>query len=188
MKIYFSSSLRAKKFYQKNFEKISSLIEKLGHQHTSNFIIKANPDDFYNRKNQNFDSFYSNLLSQIKKADVCVFEVSAHSLGIGYCVNLALDLGKPVIALHFKDKEPAFFKGIKNDRFQLHEYTLGNLEEVLKDSLDYVKGLLDIRFTFFVTPKINNFLTWIAKQKKTPRAVYLRTLLEKEIVRKGYKE
>ena len=186
MKVYFSSSLRAKKLYQKNFEKIYQIIRDLGHKHTSSFLIKADPDVFYKRKGGEFAKFYKKLVSKIKKADVCVFEVSLHSLGIGYCVDLALQLGKPTVLLYLKGNKPVFFAGIESDRVQLYEYEMDDLRGVLQDALEVAKSLIDIRFTFFVTSKINNFLTWIAKDKKIPRAVYLRQLLAQEMKKEDF--
>jgi len=188
MKIYFSTSLRAKKLYQKNFEKIYKIIEDLGNKHTSDFILEAEPESFYKRSGKAFTRFYDKLTKQIRKADICVFEVSLHSLGIGYCVNLALDMGKPVVILHVKDKKPVLFQGIKDKRMQIYEYNLNNLERVLKDALEIAKDAMDIRFTFFITSKINRFLDWISKTKKIPRAVFLRRLINEAMEKEGFTE
>jgi hypothetical protein len=186
MKVYFSSSLRAKKYHQDIFEKIYKIIKDLCYNHTSDFIIKAKPIKYY-KEGQDFAKFYQKLVSQIKKADVAVFEVTMHSLGIGYCVDLALHMGKPVVLLYQKDANPIFFKGIKSDRLQLYEYSSEkDLQQVLKGALEMAKDMIDIRFTFFISPEINRFLAWIAKHKKTPRAVYLRNLIESDM--KKYKD
>lgn len=185
MKIYFSSSLRAKKQYGQNFKLIYDFIKEFGYSHTSDFIISHDPDDFY--KKGDFAKFYQNLLNQIKKADICVFEVTLHSLGIGYCVNLALQMGKPVILLYYQNSNPVFFKGLKSDKLQIYKYTRDNIKEVLVDALTIAKEAVDIRFTFFITPQINRFFNWIAKNKKIPRAVYLRNLLDIAIKKENFK-
>lgn len=187
MKIYFSSSLRAKKLYKKNFELIYKLIEKLGHKHTSDFLIKSDPEKFYKLGSGDFSQFYKKLTSQIKKADVCVFEVSLHSLGIGYCVNLAIEIGKPVILLYLKGENPVFFKGIKSERVQIYEYEPKQLKDVLTDALQVAKEMIDIRFTFFITPEIIRFLNFISKKNKIPRAVYIRSLLDEAIKKENFR-
>jgi len=187
MKVYFSSSLRARNLYKKDFKRIYHIIEDLGHKHTSDFVLKANPEEFYKRKGEGFSKFYKKLTSQIKKADICIFEVSLHSLGIGYCVDLALQMGKPVILLYRQGNSPVFFKGIKSDRLQLYQYQPEDLKDVLEGAVEVAKEKIDIRFTFFITPKIVRFLNYIAKEKKIPRAVYLRDLLKKEIKKTGFK-
>jgi len=187
MKVYFSSSLRAKKLYKDNFKKIYQTIKDLEHKHTSDFVLKADPENFYSRTGNEFEKFYNRLTSQIKKADVCVFETSLHSLGIGYCVNLALDMGKPVIILHLEGEKPALFYGIKDDRLQICKYSKDNIKKVLKTALEVAKGMMDIRFTFFITPKITRFLDWVSKEKKTPRAVYLRNLINEAMKKEDFK-
>lgn len=187
MKIYFSASLRAKNTYKKNFDLIHQFIEDLGYAHTSDFMIKARPEEFYNRKAEDFLGIYKNLTSQIKKADICVFEISSPSLGTGYCVDLALQTGKPVVLLYLKGSNPMFFKGIKSDRLQLYEYKIKDLREVLEDAIKTAKDSIDIRFTFFITPKIVRFLSFISKKKKIPRAVFLRQLLEESMQKEGFK-
>ena len=47
MKIYFSSSLRAKTKYLDIFREIYNIIERLGHKSTSNFLLKADPEEYY---------------------------------------------------------------------------------------------------------------------------------------------
>jgi len=187
MKIYFSSSLRAKRLYKTNFEKIYRVITDLGYKHTSNFLLEANPEDYYQRKGEDFAKFYKNLTSQIKKADICVFEVTLHSLGVGYCVNLALQMGKPVVLLYQKGGNPIFFKGIKSEKFLLYEYELSEIKEVLEEALETAKEATDIRFTFFINPKINQFLSWVKKNKKIPRSVYLRHLIQDAMKKENYK-
>lgn len=188
MKIYFSSSLRAKKQYKANFEAIYKAIKNLGYIHTSDFIIKADIDEYNRRRSgHEFVKFYKDINYQMKKADVCIFEVSLNSLGVGYCVNLALQMGKPVILLHIKGTDPIFFKGIKSDKLLIYEYELNELREVLKDAFNIVHALIDIRFTFFINSKISQFLDWIATDKKTPRAVYLRHLLETAMKKENFK-
>ncbi|MFC1711285.1 hypothetical protein ACFLZ1_01730 [Patescibacteria group bacterium] len=187
MKVYFSSSLRAQKYYKKTFDLIFKYIKSLGYSHTSDFLITADPNKYY-KDRFNFEKFYKVLTAQMKKASVCVFEVSLHSLGIGFCVDLALQMGKPVVLLYKKGHNPIFFKGIRSEKLQLYEYQSDDdLKEVLKDALEIAKGMSDIRFTFFINSKINQFLTWIAKVKKVPRAVYLRDLIQEAMKKEGFK-
>jgi hypothetical protein len=55
------------------------------------------------------------------------------------------------------------------------------LEEKLKGALERAKEQSDIRFNFFVTPQILSYLSWLSGRKRIPRAVFLRTLIEREM-------
>ena len=73
------------------------------------------------------------------------------------------------------------FEQLKELDSSLREYNGLDLREVIKRSLEYLSEQMDTRFNFFISPKIGSYLDWIAKKKKTPRAVYLRKLIEKEM-------
>lgn len=186
MKVYFSSSVRTKKFYDENIKKIHQLIGELGYKLTSDFIIKVKPKEFYKRSPQEAVSFYKKMVKEIKEANICVFEISLDSSGIGYSINMALDSGKPVIALHAPERKPYLLQMINHPKVQVLEYASGDLKEVLKDALEFAKEQMDIRFTFFITPKIAQYLDFIKKKRKVARATFLRSLIEKAI--KGDRE
>lgn len=187
MKVYFSSTVKAKKHLAKNFSHIFKTIEDLGHKNVSNFVLQVDEQAFYERPSGIADKHYKQMLKEIKSADAVIFEVSVASLGIGYLVNLVLEMEKPVILLHTKDYPPYLFQFIKSDKLQVYEYSLDNIKKVLNSALEEAKESTNVRFTFFVTPKILHFFDFIAKKKKIPRAVYLRKLIDEAMVEEKFK-
>src|SRR3989339_240542 len=96
--------------------------------------------------------------------------------------------GKPVIAFYDKRISPNLIKGIDSDKFQAVSYDSQNLEDAVKTAVSKARSTMDIRFNFFISPQINEYLDWISRIKRIPRAVYLRELLEKELAKnKEYK-
>jgi hypothetical protein len=63
----------------------------------------------------------------------------------------------------------------------LKEYRSDNMEKIIWDSLKEAKGLIDMRFNFFVSPKILNYLDWIGRKRMIPKSVFLRNLIEREM-------
>ena len=181
MKIYFTASSRGTSDFNKQFKSIYSFISSQGHKHTSDYATESNPTEVYSSTKENNEELYKRAMKQMKKSDIAILEVSTHSLSMGYLIEASLAIGKPVIALYQSGHKPAFAAGISNDRFQLIEYNQGNLEDILIDALDYASSQQDTRFNFFVAPKHINFLDWVAKNKKIPRSVFLRRLIEREI-------
>lgn len=181
MKVYFSASARAKKEYQKSIGRIYSLIKKFGGSHVTDFIVKVDPEDFYQYSHKQAVSFYKKMVNGIKQADICIFETSKESAGIGYSVNLALDAGKPVIALHRPYHKPYLLQMINHPKIQVVEYKDSNLEAVFKKTWETAKEQMDTRFTFFLTPKLANYLDFIKRDKKLARAAFIRGLIEKSM-------
>jgi len=124
---------------------------------------------------------YKQAVKDIKKAELVVMEVSGHSMSAGYLICQALDMNKPVVALYKGEHKPIFIGGIVNPRLFLVAYNEKNVEEVLKKVFKKVASLIDVRFNFFVNPKILTYLDWVAGKRKIPKSVFLRNLIEKEM-------
>jgi len=108
-------------------------------------------------------------------------EGSTPSFGVGQEIMEAVGDNKQVIVLYQKGMKPHILRGVGSDAIYMYEYTKDNLREVLKDVLDYAKSRSDTRFNFFISPEIGAYLDWIAKNKRIPRAVYLRRLIEEDM-------
>jgi len=180
MKIYFVGSIRGKKRYLKNYEAIIKTLEKLGHKVKDN-TINLDPAYVNEPSDKEKVKFYRKVLSAISWADIVLAEGSFPSMGVGYEISLALEKGKLVLVLHEEDNAPYFLEGVGSDKLEVTKYNLGNLKEILVESIDYLSGQQDVRFNFFVSPKIVRYLDFISKIKKLPRAVYLRNLIEKDM-------
>lgn len=189
MRIYFTCSARGLDEYGKNYELIFQTIKDLGHSHIDDYHVDANPTKVYSGSDEVKEKLYQEAMDHIKRCDVMVLEVSKHSLTMGYLMRQALDIGKPVIALHVAGRAPVFALGINDDKLQLIEYKEDMLKEELKEALDFASGKIDTRFNFFISPKHQNYLDWVSKKKRIPRAVYLRRLIEEDMKKnKDYEE
>jgi len=187
MNVFFTTTPRFKTDFDKNVKAIYQTIEELGYRHTSDYLLKVSEEDFYKSGKGQVPVYYDTIINSLKKADIVVFEASFPSIGVGLLLDMALDLGKGVVALHMKGKFPFFLGGVRDDKLAIEEYTIDNLKKILKISLEYSADQMDTRFNFFISPKIGNYLDWVAKKRKIPRAVYLRRLIEKEMDNnKGY--
>lgn len=181
MKVYFTASLRGKKDKNFDYTKIYKIIENLGHQHVDDLIVSGNSHNFYEGTNEDKANLYKKALDSIKNCDVVVLDVSVPSLSMGFLLLKSLEASKPVIALYKQGYSPYFALGIDDERLQVIDYTDENLEIELNSSLEIAQEKADVRFNFFISPRIGTYLDWISKVKKIPRSVYLRALIEKEI-------
>ena len=175
MKVYFGTSPRIKEKFPKEVAGIYRQIKKLGYTHTSEWVDKLDPKS-YDLEESNKDS-----VTSIKKADICVFEASLPSLSVGYLVNFSLYQNKQVVVLT-QNKNPSYlFSTIKSNGFYLRTYSQENLDEVLAEVMKKAAGGTDVRFNFFVSPKILGYLDWVAQKRMIPRSVFLRDLIEREM-------
>jgi len=146
-------------------------------------------ENIYDKSEQEAAEAYRKSVEMVKKADVVMMEVSGHSVSMGYLISRSLDLSKPVVALYKKGTKLLFLRGISNPKFKLVEYDRKNITEVLDQSLEEAKKEIDVRFNFFVSPKILSYLDWVAQKRMIPRSVFLRNLIERELKKdKEFKE
>lgn len=181
MYVYFGTSPRIIRENQENVKAIFDYIQQLGYRHTSDFVIRVDPDKFYGQSNEEFNRHHRNTIKEITGAEICVFEASKHSLSVGYLINYALDLGKPVIVLAHDEQVPYIFNNMKADKLDYISYSGKNLKERLAKALGKASKSIDIRFNFFITPPMIAYMDWLSEKKRIPRSVYLRGLLEKEM-------
>jgi len=182
MKVFYTASLRGVIENKENLEKIYRLIEKLGHSNLDDVLFNiGDKEKFYSGSHTEKIEHFKRIIWCIKKADVVLLEVSTHSLSMGFILHKALELGKPVVALHLHDRSPFFAQGIEDEKLQVLEYNKGALESILKSSIEYAAKISDIRFNFFISANISQFLDLISKVKKIPRSVYIRSLIENDM-------
>lgn len=180
-KIFFDASLSGKKYYKDEYQAIVSKLKDLGCAIVAAPVIDGNVHSVVQETQVEAEKYYQNLMKWIGNADINVFEVTHPSIGIGHEIAVALHKGKSVIALYTNDKKPYVLESITDEKLQVLEYQINELGTLLKDALEYATDQQDVRFNFFVSPEIQQYLDWVAKYKRTPRAVYLRELLEKDM-------
>lgn len=180
-KIYFSAAIAQKDTYADFYARIVGKLEKDGNtvfQDTT--LVKF--EEAVNKSDAQRVKYYQQVLNWINLADLVVLEVSFPStLHIGHEVSLALEKGKPVVALYHQGKEPAFFLGLQEDKVFWGEYDKANLEKVLEEGINYARSQLAARFNFIITNKQVSHLDKMAKKYKMPRAAYLRQLIDEDV-------
>jgi len=182
MKIYFSGPIsRVDPKIRENYDLIIKKAKELGHIVFAEHLINKKPEDIRKQTEEEAIAVQRIMTKRKKYADLVILEVSTPSFGVGQEIAFALANNKQVIAMHLPRHEPHLLRDEGEDSLYIVEYTRDTIKEVLEDYIDITKDQMDVRFNFFVSPKIVNYLDWIAKKRKMPRAVYLRRLIENDL-------
>lgn len=181
MKIHFMSNVISGN--KKDFLLISETIEELGHELVTRHVVERNPKELKTESSADAELYSKKAQSWIKRADIVLFETTQPDVSIGYEVATAMNLGKPVIILYKKDSSdaPHVLKGIDSEKLQILGYDNNTLKELVKVAIEYAQESVDVRFNFFISPSISGYLDWISLNKKIPRSVYLRNLIETDM-------
>jgi len=147
---------------------------------SGHLFTKVNDSDLVD--NKQIEGWYKEVIQHVRAADSIFVEISYPStVNVGHILTYALDTGKPVVALYRSGREPFFLRGRVDDKLVLLEYNDKDIKEVVANALEYVSSAQDVRFNFFISPEIGRFLDWVSKDKRLPRAVYLRKLIEEDM-------
>lgn len=182
--LYFTASIAAKEQYLPKYTQIVEHIKKSGHNIISDHIFNATERDISTKSREERLKFHSTIEKWIYHCDGIIAETSFPSISVGYEISLALRVGKPVLILHSDGDPPSLLAHHKDEKLLCERYTPQTLPSILDDYMHYIESNSDLRFTFFITPKIASYLDDIAKQDKLPKSVYLRRLIEEDMAKR----
>lgn len=192
MKCMFIGSIRAKAQYVNAYIAIVEALKKNGCSVTADHVIKVSQAELGKMTKSENMNFHKNILKNLKNAEIVVAECSHQSLSVGYLLSYAVEQGKPTIVFYSSDApEPNLFPTLTSFEklFFVKYESINDLKKLVGDYLEYAKEQLDTRFNFFVSPRIERYLSWISKNRKLPRSVFLRKLIDDAISRdKEYKD
>ena len=182
MKVYFTTALRGKATYLQNYRQIVDCLKKMGFSVQADHVLADGIEDRVKlQTDEEREKVYKELLLKIRNADMLVAEISAPSISVGHEISYALEQSKPVVVFHVPGKSSSLLEGMDSEKLKMISYTLETLEEQMSKAVEEAKKMVDVRFNFFVSPKILNYLDWVSQTKKVPRSVFLRELIEKEM-------
>lgn len=180
MNIFFDATYSGFEKYGENYKAIFGAIEKAGHHCLNDDPVKLTQESYVEEMKQGRSAqieYYNRKMTTLKKADICIFEVSKHSLGIGYMIQRALEEGKPTILLYLKGNEPFFLEGDENERLMSYSYEDNTIEKVVEKALNEADELRDKRFNFFISPKLLRYLDKVGKEQRITKSVFIRNLI-----------
>ena len=185
MKVYFTASLAAKEQFLKNYEAIVSYLKKQHIQVTAEHILNATESSINQESREKRLKFHKQLENWIHTCDCMIAETSYPSISVGYEISLALKVGKPVLVMYSQGDPPSLLAYHNDEKLMCEKYSLNNASEVINNFIHFVHEKSDMRFTFFITPRIASYLDSVAKKEKLPKSVYLRKLIEDDIKKRG---
>ena len=125
MKIYFSSAVRAGRQDVEIYAEVVKLLKKYGE-----VLTERNADpNFFGETSITDEEIFERDMAWLNSADVLVAEVTTPSLGVGYEIAAALNLGKPVLCL-YRDIPGKKLSGIINGDKKIVKKTYKSVEKL----------------------------------------------------------
>ncbi|MBP9691546.1 hypothetical protein KBD81_05715 [Candidatus Woesebacteria bacterium] len=181
LKLYFTASIAAKDQYISKYRAIVDHIKAEGHTIVADHILNISEREVNISSREKRLQFHEQLEKWIHSSDALIAETSFPSISVGYEISLALRVGKPVLVLYSEGDPPSLLAHHTDEKLLCEKYSVQTVSGILDDFLHYIDSKADLRFTFFITPKIASYLDAIAKKEKLPKSVYLRKLIEADM-------
>ena len=180
MKLHFIGAVNGDK---NDYKTIVDTAKKLGWALVTEHSLKRNLNEVESESDEESQLYAKRMTAWLRETDAVLVESTKNNLGAGFEIATALNLGKPVIVMYRLDKgsAPYVLKGISSDKLQVISYNDRTLHDAVKLALDYASESQDTRFNFFISPNHQNYLNWIAKNRKIPRSVFLRRLIDEHM-------
>lgn len=135
MKIYFGASISLDRGMLPSYRKIVGALNKQGHEVLSEYVVDPKlvvgagltPEKLFERETLTID-----------KADVMIAEVTTPSWGTAFLMEHALEKGKPVLALYYKEAEkplPMMIEG--HPDLYVEHYDEDNIGTVIRHNLKH---------------------------------------------------
>ncbi len=139
MKIYFGASFTLDRSLLPIYQRIVRELKDLGHRVVSEHVVDPNTKlgDGLSAK-----ELFARESYLIDEADAMVADVTSPSWGTAFLIEHALDAGKPVLALYYKEAEmplPMMIEG--HPELYVSHYTKGNIKSVLKKHLRHFEEM-----------------------------------------------
>jgi 2'-deoxynucleoside 5'-phosphate N-hydrolase len=191
MKVCLVASIKNKDVNVEYYREIVKVLKGSGDKVFYEHVLNYSQADLDSLSEDKRVQFHKRVMDLVKKSDLVVAEITSQSLSVGFLISMALDLSKPTILLYRGNSKPNIISTLEeSDKLLVGKYSDQNdIEGVLNGLLNKAKGKSDVRFNFFVSPKILAYLDWVAQKRMVPRSVFLRDLIEKEMKKdKEFKE
>jgi len=102
MNIYFACSITGGREFESAYQEIVAALAADGHEIPTSHLAQS--EVLENERSLMPRDVYERDVNWIKNCDALIAEVSVPSHGVGYEIGFALNIGKPVLCLHQKDK------------------------------------------------------------------------------------
>lgn len=181
MTAYFTASVKAKKTFLQNYLKIIRELQGMKINVIYEHIINSSEEKIRLHTKEERYTFHDKVEKWIQTCDFMVVDASFPSISVGYEIAHALRIGKPILVLYSQGDPPSLLGQHRNEKIVCEKYTLEDVKQILKNFVGYVEGKHDLRFTFFISPEIATYLDTVSINKKIPKSVFIRQLIEREM-------
>jgi len=182
MRVFFTAPRQGKQYFDYYYQQILSFLDNEGYENINKDYLLNNSGASEQELKKVGKNIYplqhKLLLERIHMADILIYECSFQSFSIGFLIEKALELDKPVIGLCLENHVPNFLLGLESVKFQLVEYNKETLPSALKAAIKKASFHTDKRFNFYISPDMLAYLNVVTKKQSITKSTFIRNLIQ----------
>lgn len=139
MKVYFAAAVSLDRTMLPVYQEITTNLKRLGHELISQNVVDPK---IIAGEGLPARALYERETKLIDQVDAIVADVTMPSWGTAFLMEYALSVGKPVLALYYKDADkpmPMMIEG--HPEVYTAHYSRGNIRTILKKNLEYFEKM-----------------------------------------------
>lgn len=124
----------------------------------------------------------------LKKADVCIADITDNTGGVGFRIAQAVLEKKPTLVVRNKNEEnhlahSSVTAGVHRNITYKEYDTPEEITKYVDNFLEDAKNKIDTKFILIIPPDIDKYLNWASDFKRLHKAQVVRKAIEKEMAR-----
>ena len=186
MKIYYACSMHDPIPYKDYYVAVPKLIRELGHVVQRDWVEQA--IDVIEKKvlRPDRNEVFKEVMQAVRDADLCIFDVSQPSIGMGYQLADAVNHRIPCLIIgnnHAKETPgQLFFSGASSTYITIRGYdSLDDMKKVVTNYIKKNEGRKKKRINLALDSTIMSHLERQALLKNTSKTDIIQTLIEQDI-------
>jgi nucleoside 2-deoxyribosyltransferase len=138
MNIYFACSITGGREFEPVYQEIVAALSADGHIIPTSHLVQS--EVMENERTLSPRDVYERDVNWMDNCDVLIAEVSVPSHGVGYEIGYALNIGKPVLCIHQKERRVSkMITGNPTQAITVRAYS--NNEEAISQLREYLRNL-----------------------------------------------
>ncbi|MEK7451203.1 MAG: hypothetical protein AAB662_04680 [Patescibacteria group bacterium] len=185
MNVYFTASTQSLKLLSSAYINILKILKNNNCKNLNSYIEKRiqSKQEKIKVHSRVENNIYTKSLKLINKSALLIAEITYPSITVGRQIEFAIQKNIPVLCLSDVKKNAYISPSIFDTEIYLQtfrSYDVKTLQIILNTYLiNFIKP--KIRFNFFVTREIENFLNWLSLKKGMRKSSIIRELIEKDM-------
>lgn len=181
MNIYFSGTITKDSSLKDNYKHIIKYLESFGHTVFHYRSESLAPEIVSKQTPEEIKESFKQLNSYIKRCDAYIADITIPSVGIGYEIAQILEMKKLALVLKYDraEFEPlSTLQGNDSQFLRYKKYNTYSLEKIIDLFLSDVQDKMTSKFNLIISPELDRYLEFIAKNKKRPKSKFTRDAIK----------